>query len=204
MGLYHTPVSQVNVQTGKSGWLKRVNRQLKSVTREATLTDQFDLDPSRDAVGKIHAAAKSAVLKRKHVVAKDISKDVHLASLSLGHAAAAAPSMAAESDIAVDDNGNEDSDANMAASSDDEPVATGFLSNLKIFMPTGSQSSGAKAKAAASPAPASTSRPKAAAKAKATAKAKVAVKPLPSVAPKVSLMNSGLCLPTSTDVSRFF
>lgn len=58
------------MRTGKSGWHKRINRNYRSVTREAQHNDDYEVDP--DALTKMHAAAKSAVLKRKANIAKDV------------------------------------------------------------------------------------------------------------------------------------
>lgn len=147
----------VNVRTGKSGWHKRVNRNLKTVTREATLTDGVEIDPSRDAVGKIHAAAKAAVLKRKHVIAKEIS-------MIPGHANApeSAPSSSSRPDPEdAPHEGNDDGHASDASSQDDAPTIGGFLSNIKAFVPAGAQPAQSKAKAKAAAAPVSHQQPKA-------------------------------------------
>ncbi|CAK9068560.1 Uncharacterized protein SCF082_LOCUS34499 [Durusdinium trenchii] len=58
---------EVNVRTGKAGWLKRIGRNFKSVIREAQLTDDVTIDPNRDVAGMMHAAARANVLNRPKV-----------------------------------------------------------------------------------------------------------------------------------------
>ena len=139
--------SKVNVRTGKLGWHKRIAKSSKKVTREAQLTDGVDIDPARDAITKIHAAAKQTVLKRKQIIGKDISKDYAPASSSSTQAVPEQPaaSTASVKDVEVvasdGDNGSD-------ASSDDEPSGAvgGFLSTVKAFVPNDGKAS---AKAAA-------------------------------------------------------
>lgn len=52
------------MRTGKEGWFKRVNRHVKSVSKQATLTDDYEIDPSRDVASIMFNAAKSSVLHR--------------------------------------------------------------------------------------------------------------------------------------------
>ena len=47
------------------GWCKRVNRSFKSVTRAAQLNDEFEIDPSRDTVSCMRAAAHATSIERK-------------------------------------------------------------------------------------------------------------------------------------------
>lgn len=169
-------MAKVNVRAGKLGWRKRINRSVKAVTREATLTDDVDIGGARDAIGKIHAAAKGAVLKRKHVVAKDISKDLvtHMIPSSEAPSSSSAPA-GEEPAIAVD---NADEDMSGAGSSDDdEPMASGFLSNLKAFVAPSAQQSSSRSTPQAQQS-AGSARPKAKAVAKAAVTPKAAAKSL--------------------------
>ena len=57
----------MNVRTGREGWYKRINRNVKSVTKQAMLTDEYELDPSRDVASIMFGAAKASVLHRPKV-----------------------------------------------------------------------------------------------------------------------------------------
>ena len=75
---------EVNVRTGMAGWHKRINKNYKSVARTAQLNDQVTLDPSRDAVGIMHTAAKKAILRRpgQDKVAREIGALESILTLS--------------------------------------------------------------------------------------------------------------------------
>ena len=60
------------MRTGLTGWHKRTNRSFKEVSRSCQINDDVVIDASRDAIGKMHAAAKSMVLKRKTNIAADL------------------------------------------------------------------------------------------------------------------------------------
>ena len=61
--LHNSRTAKVNVRTGMAGWHKRINRNFRQVAREATLNDEIQLDPNRDALGHMQRAARKTVLK---------------------------------------------------------------------------------------------------------------------------------------------
>lgn len=59
-----TLLGQVNVLTGKAGWFERIDDQTQEVGRQATLTDDINLDKSGKAYDNIFAAAKKEVMSK--------------------------------------------------------------------------------------------------------------------------------------------
>ena len=55
-------VQGVNVSKGKKGWWKRVDQRVAGVKRHAQLTEE-NIDPSGEALDRIHASAKKAMLR---------------------------------------------------------------------------------------------------------------------------------------------
>ena len=53
------------MRTGTPGWYKRINRNYNAVSRSCRLTDAVEIDPSRNCVDRMQAAARAAVLTRK-------------------------------------------------------------------------------------------------------------------------------------------
>ncbi|CAK9064309.1 unnamed protein product [Durusdinium trenchii] len=59
-----TRMRGVNVLTGKAGWFERIDDQTQEVGRQATLTDDINLDKSGKAYDNIFAAAKKEVMSK--------------------------------------------------------------------------------------------------------------------------------------------
>lgn len=55
-------VQGVNVSKGKKGWWKRVDQRVAGVKRHAQLTEE-NIDPSGEALDRVHASAKKAMLR---------------------------------------------------------------------------------------------------------------------------------------------
>ena len=122
------------MRTGMDGWHKRINRSMKQVTRAKTLNDGVDLDPTGDALGKMYNAAKTALLKRKAVIAKDINVlDSTLASCGARCEVASADD--AQPEKVDEEGGSATGVGDEATSSDDEPCPSGFLASIRAFVP---------------------------------------------------------------------
>lgn len=91
---------KVNVRTGLSGWHKRITRNYRAVSRTADLHDGHVLDPNRNELAHMHAAAKAAVLRKKGPVAKELGIARPL-SLTGGALAIGADTSQASSSVAA-------------------------------------------------------------------------------------------------------
>lgn len=138
------------------------------------MTQGIELDPNRDAIGKIHNAAKAAVLKRK----ANVAKELNLLGAALSGGTAASSSIGVPHGDAVgkaDDDGAGDHDSDKENdSSEDEPLDapnTGFTSMIKAFVPAEKSSNRGQA------------APKAAAKTAAAKASVVKTRPSPKTAP---------------------
>ena len=167
------------------------------------ISQEIELDPTRDAAWKIFAAAKSAVCKRKAPIAKEldllgaaISGSLPVSSgipcpagpaSSTGHTGTSNTNGAED-----DDDDNEEADKQESLS-DDEPTHGGFMSTIKAFVPATERTSTA---------PKATAKPKSTPASKATAKAKGASAAKPKAAPKTVFNNPGKRRKTGDDLSN--
>ncbi len=148
-------------------------------------TKGVELDPSRDAIGKIHAAAKNAVLKRKGHVAKEINLlGAAISGSSSSSYACVTPGSqveTCETGSVADHADNDEKTEGGGSSSEDELTTaggTGFTSLIKAFVPTEKPSNpkaAAKPKAKSSPKAVATPKPSATKTAPTRTSAKIAV-----------------------------
>lgn len=138
------------------------------------ILQEVDLAPDRDAVGKIHAAAKAAVLRKKSAIAKDINLlDSHINASNSGHDNTPCLQPTIETHGGIENGQNDGGSDEDNGSSDDElPVPSGFLSAIKAFVPAEKQPVAPKQVAPKSTTP----------KAKASPKAKAGAGAAPSTA----------------------
>ena len=99
----------MNVQTGKSGWHKRIHRDYNAVAKRTKLTD--DITICEDANAKILNAAKSVILKKKKATVVLASPSITTCASSSHAHASSVPSAAQATDDQAEQGSHYDSNS---------------------------------------------------------------------------------------------
>lgn len=119
-------VQGVNVQKGKAGWYKRIDRDVTDVSRTVQLTDGHVIDNTGEGLNRMEAAAKKAIIP-EHKPA------IHISDVSLGGSGPTSMgSFSRDQDAATAEPNAEGAGAKENASDEEsEEVEVGFLGLLK-------------------------------------------------------------------------